>query len=97
MLIIRRSNCINTASGIVILKISEWSKITKIQFAAFAANCILVILYRNDCSIFVCKRDTNERTRSEFNFATIYWFKLTPSAPKVVMYRVPNDQHFKEV
>jgi hypothetical protein len=43
------------------------------------------------------KRDTNERTWSEFNFGTICWFKLTPGAPKVVMYRVPNDQHFEEV
>ena len=34
VLIIRRSNFINTASGIVTLKTSEWSKITKIQFAA---------------------------------------------------------------
>jgi hypothetical protein len=52
---------------------------------------------RNDRSGLVCKRDTNGGTRSEFNFATIYWFKLTPVTPKVVMYRVPNDQHFKEL
>ena len=40
-------NCINTASGIVTLKTSEWSKITKIQFSCIATmqlNCILVIL-----------------------------------------------------
>ena len=30
MLIIRRVNCIDAASGIVTLKISEWSKITSI-------------------------------------------------------------------
>ena len=34
MLIIRRLNCIDAAFGIVNLKISEWSKITSVQFAA---------------------------------------------------------------
>jgi hypothetical protein len=46
MLIIRRVNCIDVASGIFTLKISEWSKITSIQFAALrfnAANCMLVV------------------------------------------------------
>jgi len=41
-------SCINTASGIVTLKTSEWSKITKIQFSCIVynmqLNCILVIL-----------------------------------------------------
>ena len=37
VLIIRRSNCIHTASGIVSLKTSELSKITKITKIQFAA------------------------------------------------------------
>jgi len=40
MLIIRRLNCINAASGTVTLKISEWSRNTII----YAANYIMVIL-----------------------------------------------------
>ena len=43
-----RSNCTNTAFGIVTLKRSECSKITKIQYDALFLNntsyCILVIL-----------------------------------------------------
>jgi len=38
MLIIRRLNCTDAASGIVTLKISELSRITRIQFAAFLMN-----------------------------------------------------------
>jgi len=44
-LIIRRLNCIHTTSGIVILEISEWSKITSVLvFIRNAANYTLVIL-----------------------------------------------------
>ena len=39
MLIIRRLNCIDAASGIVTLKISEWSKITSVTFAAKHPRC----------------------------------------------------------
>jgi hypothetical protein len=38
MLIIRRLNCIDAASGIVTLKISQWSKITSVKFAALLIN-----------------------------------------------------------
>jgi len=47
LLIFRRSNCVNTASGIVTLKKSELSKITIIYLAALqcnAASYIIVIL-----------------------------------------------------
>ena len=35
MLIIKRLNYIDAASGIVTLKTSEWSKITRVKFANF--------------------------------------------------------------
>jgi hypothetical protein len=47
LLMFRRSNCVNRASGIVTLKTSELSKITIIQLAALhynAASYIIVIL-----------------------------------------------------
>ena len=54
VLILRRTNCMNTTSGIITLKISEWSKITKItriHRGWMQPRCILVILVILDHSL----------------------------------------------
>jgi hypothetical protein len=60
-------------------------------------RCSFIIKDRKGGLYVVWEIRINEHAWSQFNYETIYWFKLTPGAPEFVRYRVPNDQLLKVV